>query len=403
MKITRSQLRRLIRQNLVEVYQPVEADYEEVANKTGVAVSQLKADLATDPLQRRITGLQTQKEVEADRNYMRKHQETYKHGIREIHSAILSGDVTVMHSLTYSAGTEGSKGSGAEIFKKASAVRSWLQMNGKKGNVSLSTTIFDIPYLEFVTGGILTKLMHNANDRGRKGGNPGNALQMIKPGTQGLILKGYPVISGKIDLGTQTRSTVPANLLKHQKSSGFAKRPAIVLEDDELIKDLEELKAYGGTEETILDSWTVIAPYYVANDSLTIEQLKNDKSFVDVFTNPEKYIKLYDIYSKISEIHSSLRNKLDVDYYTGPADLFIDWIYSDEIYANWKNDADSEWEMKAKDYFNKEVIKLDEFKSIESEIKPILSLDSLDRNDIFNYMIFAKISKDYKLDQPIIF
>ena len=421
MKLSVKQLRNIIRLSLKEVFEPSNTDYEEVAAKTGKDIDRFKVDISghTDAkTQRRVAGLQTSKEIQDDRALMRQHQEKYKQGISEIYNAIKNGDITVMHSLTYAAGTMGTEGAGEEIFSKKSAIGSWLAMNGTSGNNSLSTVIFDIPYSQFKQGGVSTgDIVKNAGDRLRKGGSNLNAQNMAKRGVQGIILKGYPVISGKFDLGTQTMSAVPQALLKHQKDSGFSKR-SDKYDKQDLITNLKELKDYGGTEETVLDNWQVVAPYMIVTSSRMLKKIKKvgigsiklNTDFIELFTNQKSYQRLYEeqkrILTKIRkdaskfEVHSDYFQRFNKGTDTAQKFLdnfYFDWYLENDLEDNYPDHKDP---ILKKRFYQEYGI--DKLAVIKKKLEPIKHIKKNELRELMTYFKLLSISAKYKLGVPVI-
>ena len=413
MKLTENKIRQLIRKSLREVFEPKELDYEEVSAKTGRSIDDLKAD---DDL--RVTGLQSPEEVRKDRDQMRSHQETYQKGIREIHKAIMTGEITVMHSLGYSAGTSAVD---TDVFKAKSKVDTWIEMSGTKGNHSLSTVIFDIPYKDFKSGKVnTTVLLKNANNRDHSGGLGGNASQFSRRGITGLILKGYPVISGKYDLGTQTMGSVPSALLKHQAQSGFSKR-SMHYNPDDLIKNMEELKEFGGTEETVLDNWQVIAPFMISGDEGILGKIKksgigsiklNPKA-LDVFMNQKKYL-------KYSQVLKSIEEKIEKDAKTFGVNIenYSDYRGININFRELVSDSSFQFDFKktpAAEGVNTredcssgrllerilEYYQIDKYEKIKAELEKLNEItDSSD--ELLTYFKLLNVSMKYKIDPPVL-
>lgn len=417
MKLTENKIRQLIRKSLREVFEPKESDYEEVSAKTGRSIDDLKAN---DDL--RVTGLQSPEAVRKDRNQMRLHQETYQKGIKEIHQAIMAGEITVMHSLGYSAGTSAVD---TDVFKAKSNVDSWIEMSGTKGNHSLSTVIFDIPYGDFKSGNVnITMLAQNASDRERApgGGSSNNSSQFTRNAITGLILKGYPVISGKYDLGTQTMGSVPSALLKHQSQSGFSKR-SMDYNPSNLIKDMQELKEYGGTEETVLDNWQVVAPFMISGETGILGKIKKsgigsiklNPGLLDIFMNQEKYLKYNQSLNYIEEkiIKDAKTFGVDIEEFsenTGSSyntnfselvsDIFFQRGFMKTPAAEGVNSRE-DWSSGRLLERILEYYQIDKYEKIKDQLEKLNSItDSPD--ELLTYFKLLNVSMKYKLDPPVL-
>ena len=216
-------LRQYIRQMLSEIYELTPA--EDAARKShgGSAA-------------RRSVGLQTAKEITADRKSLQEYQSRLKNSPegRELIQRFMQGtEVTIMHSITY-AGYAALKGlKSYNRVDKEMPFQRWIGKHGRKGKDVLSCVASDQPLgMDFLIG----------ND------NPAAAHGF------GFIMKGYPVYISEIDVMSQTLGTLPPGLVKHQASSGVAKRPG------ETYAGKINLD-FGWAGEVLLDNWTIIGTY----------------------------------------------------------------------------------------------------------------------------------------------
>ena len=73
----------------------------------------------------------------------------------------------------------------------------------------------------------------------------------------GFLMKGYPAFIANEDVMSQTLSSLPQSLKDFQKNSGIAKRAGRL----DYAVTIDEWLSGIGSEETLLDNWTVIGVY----------------------------------------------------------------------------------------------------------------------------------------------
>lgn len=216
-------LRQYIRQMLSEIYELTPS--EDAARKEHFAHAA-----------RRSVGLQTTKEITADRKSLQEYQSRLKNSPegRELIARFMQGtEVTIMHSITY-AGYAALKGlKSYNRTDKQMPFQRWIGKHGRKGKDMLSCVASDKPLGSgFMIG--------NDNEAAAHG--------------FGFIMKGYPVYISEIDVMSQTLGALPPGLVKHQKQSGVAKRPGETYAGK---IDLD----FGWAGEVLLDNWTIIGTY----------------------------------------------------------------------------------------------------------------------------------------------
>ena len=150
-----------------------------------------------------------------------------------------SGSIQVLHSIEY----QGLLSQKKEIQKSKKPFTLWLDRFGRKGNDMLSV--------------VASPMALNEPPEIDKWPENWNAETVYDMG-YGFLMKGYPAFIGNEDLMSQTLSAVPQSLKDFQKNSGVAKRTS----DADWAVDLGDWGNGIGSEETLLDNWTVVGVYF---------------------------------------------------------------------------------------------------------------------------------------------
>lgn len=164
-----------------------------------------------------------------------------------------AGTIQILHSIEY----QGLLSRKKEIQTSDKPFTLWLSKFGTRGKDMISVVASPAKYNEQPH---IEKWMDNWN------------AQFVYDSGYGFLMKGYPAFIANEDVMSQTLSSLPQSLKDFQKNSGIAKRAGRL---DYAVTIGEWLSGIG-SEETLLDNWTVIGVYIG----------------MDLLSNPEKYGKL---------------------------------------------------------------------------------------------------------------
>ena len=149
-----------------------------------------------------------------------------------------SGRIQILHSIEY----EGLLSRKKEIRTSAKPFTLWLDRFGRRGKDMLSV--------------VASPMAYNEPPKIEKWPENWNATWVYDHG-YGFLMKGYPAFIANEDVMSQTLSAVPQSLKDFQKNSGVAKRTS----DVDWAVDLGDWGNGIGSEETLLDNWTVVGVY----------------------------------------------------------------------------------------------------------------------------------------------
>ena len=247
MKVSRKQLRKLIKGSLLEVYDPtLDPEIIKQAADKGLTVQQMIANMA--PADAQVRGLLSKETNEKYKEELRKYHLIYKDEIKKFFNAIKTGTVTCMHSITYGGVATGDKSS-------TNTHRNWINNFGTRGKHQLSTVLFPKS---------LDSLKNNPNIHTWNVGGDESAVNTDKILiSRSMILEGYPTIIAKEDFMSQTITGIPQGLKDHQKHSGISKTITFDHDDKKwLIHNFDDFMSAGiPSQETIVDNWKVKALY----------------------------------------------------------------------------------------------------------------------------------------------
>lgn len=149
-----------------------------------------------------------------------------------------SGAIQILHSIEY----QGLLSRKKEFKTSKKPFTLWLSKFGTRGKDMISVVASPAKYNESPQ---IDKWMENWN------------AEFVYDMGYGFLMKGYPAFIANEDVMSQTLSAVPQSLKDFQKNSGLSKRAgpfSMHVSIDEWLDGI-------GSEETLLDNWTVIGVY----------------------------------------------------------------------------------------------------------------------------------------------
>ena len=239
MKITRRQLRRLIREmawdpksaSMHPRYADLgmdRADYDDMIDDGEYP------DTAADL---RVVGLLPEPQAEKEKELLFDYHKNHKKEIKKFHQELMKkgGGVTCLHSPGYS---------GAVTNKSITNIFDWISSYGKQGNNQISTVMFPCTITD----------VYKMEDNIDWSNHPNSSSLFFEPS---IYLGGYPVIMSYRDEMTQTLTALHPDLVDFQKSSGVSK--SMVPENKgHLITNYQDFISKGiSSDETVLDNWFV--------------------------------------------------------------------------------------------------------------------------------------------------
>ena len=181
-----------------------------------------------------------------------------------------SGAIQILHSIEY----QGLLSRKKKYQTSDKPFTRWLQDFGPKGKDMISVVASPAKYNESPQ---IHRWMDNWN------------AQFVYDNGYGFLMKGYPAFIANEDVMSQTLSSLPQSLKDFQKNSGIAKRAGRL----DYAVTIDEWNSGIGSEETLLDNWTVIGCYigkepgswpskYLQEDAMTtglpVYQVKSNRS-----------------------------------------------------------------------------------------------------------------------------
>jgi len=231
--MTPKKLKQLIIETMAEVYKMSDKDKYDLGKKGYTD--------RDDSWLRRQVGLQYDKEVQKDITNLRQYNQTNNsnpQGKEMIKAFQNASGVTIAHGLGYISYAESDLGGKGDENRKS--LKRWIDSYGNLNKNQLSTVAWtgspeDLP------SGFASYGNHEA----------------ITGGT-GFLLKGYPVLVSHSSVSSQTLSSLPKELVDHQRDSGIAKRGSF----EQPIYSLDQMKYSdfrpGWAAEVILDNWSIV-------------------------------------------------------------------------------------------------------------------------------------------------
>lgn len=258
MRLTSKQIKEIIKEELrdalLEIYEPTEADIEAIPK-----------NMRKSPIQRRVFGIQSPEEVKDDRAFMQQIQSRMQSGGQEMISRFMNGEVSCLHSIRYE-GYATQMDIKKRMQKSENPFKTWLQQYGSSGKDMLSCAAFPEP--PGVGPRENPEVMGMEDEWSNTTVFAGEWGSREFPGmvnSCGFYLKGYPVIVSKDDVMSQTLGVLPKGLTQHQAASGIAKRAGKESLDN-MILNMKEFEEIGWAGEVLLDNWKIIG-IYIQTDS----------------------------------------------------------------------------------------------------------------------------------------
>lgn len=166
-----------------------------------------------------------------------------------------SGRIQILHSIEYQ-GIESDK---REYQTSKVPFTSWLNRYGKTGKDMISVVASPMKYHEHA--------------RWEDWPEQWNAFTVYEQG-YGFLMKGYPAFIAYEDVMSQTLTALPQSLKDFQKNSGVSKRAGDL---SSRIK-FEDWFNGIGSEETLLDNWTVIGIFIGLENDGNEDLIRNAKA-----------------------------------------------------------------------------------------------------------------------------
>ena len=226
-----TRLRQIIRQLILEAYEMTpedEAGLKPFAIEKGGMMAKMASNnpdhervMVTN--MRRALGRQYPEEQEKDRKDLQDLHKTK--GYQEVIRAFRKGKITALHDIGYG-GTHTKKKTGGYDLGD---LGQWYRKYGHKSKDSISTKA----WIGDMRSGV--------------------PMRLADLFSHGFIVEGFPVLVTKMDAYTQTASAVPPGLIKHQASSGLAKR-------GDMTTAIRKMNDWNGSEvaqEAVLDNWKI--------------------------------------------------------------------------------------------------------------------------------------------------
>jgi len=257
MKITRSQLRRLIREMAWDpsasktAHPHFEDDTPEHYQKFLQSTSPHVMD------NKRAFGLLSKAEAEAEKKIIADYQETYKTEINkfyeELQKPLGTAQITCLHAPSYL---------GSVTNKNYDiSIKPWIQKFGSSGKNQISTIMVPFGISEMYQALILRNISLKPN-----------ASYILEDG-YAFILGGFPVMMNYGDMMTQTLSNLHPDLVKFQANSGTSKSSETTPDITNYQKFITQTHA---SDETVLDNWFVKGVHYTVGSSQMMPSMEKE-------------------------------------------------------------------------------------------------------------------------------
>lgn len=239
-------LRETIRKLIIEAYELTDSDVAAI-QKDGRFMRGAEAFDKEWPegrirkhYDRRGQGYQGTESTKRDINVMKAFNQSMNTNTKgkQIIKDFQSGTIQILHSIHY----EGIESSKKEFVTSNKPFTLWLSQFGKRGKDMVSVVASPAKYNESPQ---IDKWPENYN------------AEFVYDIGYGFLMKGYPAFIANEDVMSQTLSAVPQSLKNFQKSSGVAKRAGRL----DYAVTIDDWLDGIGSEETLLDNWTVIGVY----------------------------------------------------------------------------------------------------------------------------------------------
>jgi hypothetical protein len=257
MKLTRSQLRKLIKEmawdpSASETPHPhFKHDTPEYYQKF------LQSTSSKDKAEKRALGLLSKSEAEAEKKIIADYQETYKAEInkfyKELRKPLDTAQITCLHAPSYF---------GSVTNKQYDvSIKPWIQKFGSSGKNQISTIMVPFGISKMYQALILRNISSNPN------------VSSILMDGYSFILGGFPVMMSYDDMMTQTLSNLHPDLVKFQASSGTSKSSG---KTPDIISYQKFLTQTHASDETVLDNWFVKGVHYTVGSSQMMPSMEKE-------------------------------------------------------------------------------------------------------------------------------
>ena len=206
---------------------------------------------------RRAQGYQGTEPTKRDINVMKKFNHllnTTPEG-KQIIKDFQSGRIQILHSIEYQ-GIESDK---REYRTSKVPFTSWLKRYGKTGKNMISV--------------VASPMKYNEHPRWEDWPEQWNAFTVYEQG-YGFLMKGYPAFIAYEDVMSQTLTALPQSLKDFQKNSGVSKRAGDLSSQ---VKFKDWFNGIG-SEETLLDNWTVVGVFIGSENDGNEDLIRNAKA-----------------------------------------------------------------------------------------------------------------------------
>ena len=259
MKITRSQLRKLIKEmawdpSSSETPHPhfkhdTPEDYEKFL--------QSKDYYKDNMPEKRALGLLSKSEAEAEKKIIADYQKANKAEIdkfyKELQKPLDTAKITCLHAPSYY---------GSVTDKQYDiSIKPWIQKFGSSGKNQISTIMVPFGISEMYQAVILRSITASPN-----------ANYILMDGYT-FILGGFPVMMNYGDMMTQTLSNLHPDLVKFQAGSGASKSSGTTPDIASYQKFVTGTRA---SDETVLDNWFIKGVHYTVGSSRMMPSMEKE-------------------------------------------------------------------------------------------------------------------------------
>ena len=257
MKITRSQLRKLIKEMAWDPSSS-ETPHPHFKHDTPEYYQKfLQSTSPKDKAEKRALGLLSKSEAEAEKKIIADYQEANKAEIdkfyKELQKPLDKAKITCLHAPSYL---------GSVTDKNYDiSIKPWIQKFGSSGKNQISTIMVPFGISEMYQAVILRNI-----------GSKPNTSYILEDG-YAFILGGFPVMMNYGDMMTQTMSNLHPDLVKFQASSGTTKSSGTT---PDIISYQKFITQTHASDETVLDNWFVKGVHYTVGSSRMLPSMEKE-------------------------------------------------------------------------------------------------------------------------------
>jgi hypothetical protein len=257
MKLTRSQLRKLIKEMAWDPSASKTAHPHFKHDTPEYYQKFLQSTSPKDKAEKRALGLLSKSEAEAEKKIIADYQKAYKTEIdkfhKELQKPIGTAKITCLHAPSYL---------GSVTDKNYDiSIKPWIQKFGSSGKNQISTIMVPFGISEMYQAVILRNI-----------GSSPNASYILENG-YAFILGGFPVMMSYGDMMTQTMSNLHPDLVKFQASSGTTKSTGTT---PDIISYQKFITQTHASDETVLDNWFVKGVHYTVGSSQMMPSMQKE-------------------------------------------------------------------------------------------------------------------------------